>query len=56
MCLSIHDQTLFFGFFTFYVFWDFLNTQNKFMKVKKKKNTYKEMHDAQMHDNETFNA
>ena len=37
MCLSIHDQTLFFGFFTFYVFWDFSHRQNKCMKVKKKK-------------------
>ena len=37
----------------------FLHTQNKDIKVKSKQkpnNAYKEMHDAQMHDNETFNA
>ena len=28
----------------------------KCKKKKKKNNAYKEMHDAQMHDNEAFNA
>ena len=48
-----------FEFSTFYVFLDFLHTQNKDIKVRSKQkqnNAYKEMHDAQMYDNETSNA
>ena len=47
-----------FEFFTFYVVLDFY-TQNKDIKVRSKQkqnNAYKEMHDAQMHDNEASNA
>ena len=45
-----------FEFFTFYVFLDFLHTQKQKHKSKikcknNKNNAYKEMHDAQMHDN-----
>ena len=48
-----------FEFFTFYVVLDFLHTQNKDIKVRSKQkqnNAYKEMQDAQMHDNEASNA
>ena len=49
-----------FVFFTFYVFLDFYTQkQNHKSKIKCKnnqKNAYKEMHDAQMHDNEASNA
>ena len=50
-----------FEFFTFNVFLDFLHTQKQKYKSKikcksKKNNAYKEMHDAQMHDNEAYNA
>ena len=48
-----------FEIFTFLCGLGFLHTQNKDIKVRtkqKQNNAYKEMHDAQMHDNETFNA
>ena len=52
-----------FEFFTFYMFLDFffLHTQKQKHKSKikcknNKNNAYKEMHDAQMHDNEASNA
>ena len=47
-----------FEIFTFYVVLDFY-TQNKDIKVRSKQrqnNAYKEMHDAQMHENEASNA
>ena len=48
MCSSKHDQT----------FWIFTHTQKQMHEsnIKKKNNAYKEMHDAQMHDNEISNA
>ena len=50
-----------FEFFTFYVVLDFLHTQKQKHKSKikcknNKNNAHKEMHDAQMHDNEASNA
>ena len=48
-----------FEFFAFYVVLDFYTYKNKSIKVRsnaKTKNAYKEMHDAQMHDNEAFNT
>ena len=50
-----------FEFFTFYVFLDFLHTQKQKHKSKIKwennqNNAYKEMQDAQMYENEAFNA
>ena len=60
ICAQIYTIKLF-QFFTFYVVLDFLPTQNKKNKVwskqkQKQNNAYKEMHDAQMHGNETSNA
>ena len=57
MCSNIYDQT--FSIFHFSCGFGFLHTQNKDIKVKSKQkqnNAYKEMHDAQMHDNEASNA
>ena len=50
-----------FEFFTFDVFLDFLHTQkqkhkNKIKCKNNQNNAYKEMHDAQMHDNEVSNV
>ena len=40
------------------MYFGFLHTQKQKhkTKIKCKNNTYKEMHDAQMHDNKTSNA
>ena len=49
----------FLNFSLFMWFWIFTHTQNKDIKVRSKQkqnNVYKEMHDAQMHDNEASNA
>ena len=59
MCSNIYDQT--FSIFHFLCGFGFLLTQNKSNKVwskqkQKQNNAYKEMHDAQMHGNETSNA
>ena len=57
MCSNIYYQT-FWIFYFLYAF-GFLLTQNKSNKVwskQKQNNAYKEMHDAQMHDNEASNA
>ena len=61
-----HIQSNFLNFkhfevFTFYVVFGFLHTQKQKYKSKFKcknnqNNAYKEMHDAQMHDNEASNA
>ena len=50
-----------FEFFTFYVFFGFLYTQKQKHKSKincknNQNNAYKEMHDAQIHDNKASNA
>ena len=53
----IYDQT--FWIFHFLCGFGFLHTQNKDIKVRSKQkqnNAYKDMHDAQMHDNEASNA
>ena len=58
MCSSKLDQT--FWIFHFYAFLDFYTQKKKKKlhesKIKNKNNAYKEMHDAQMHDNEISNA
>ena len=59
MCSNIYDQT--FWIFHFLCSFGFLHTQNKDIKVRSnaqttKNNVYKKMHDAQMHDNEVYNA
>ena len=58
-CDQIYTIKLF-EFFTFYVVFGFLHTQKQKykskIKCKNKNNAYKEMHDAQMHDNEASNA
>ena len=48
----------FLDFSLFISFWIFTHTQKQMheSKIKNKNNAYKEMHDAQMHDNETSNA
>ena len=47
-----------FEFFTFYVVLDFYTHKIHKRKINNndKNNAYKEMHDAQMHDNEASNA
>ena len=60
ICAQTYTIKLF-EFFTFYVFLDFYIHKNKSIKVrsnakKYQNNAYKEMHDAQMHDKEAFNA
>ena len=58
MCSNIYDQT--FWIFHFLCgFWIFTHTklkQKKFKCKNNQNNAYKEMHDAQMHDNEASNA
>ena len=57
MCSNIYNQT--FSILHFLCGFGFLHTQNKDIKVRlkqKQNNAYKEMHDAQMHDNEASNA
>ena len=55
MCSSKLDQT--FWIFHFYAFLDFYTQKQMHeSKIKNKNNAYKEMHDAQMHDNEISNA
>ena len=56
MCLSKHDQT--FWIFHFLCVFGFLHTQNKSKKkekrkIKSKNNAYREMQDAQMHEDIT---
>ena len=56
-----HKRSNFLKIFQFLWVFEFLNTlKNRTSKVrstkKKQNNTYKKMHDAQMHDNETSNA
>ena len=50
----------FFEFFTFLWFWIFthikLKQKNKIKCKNNQNNAYKEVHDAQMHDNEASNA
>ena len=56
-CSNIYDKI--FEFFYFLCGFGFLHIQNKDIKVRSKQkqnNAYKEMHDAQMHDNEASNA
>ena len=61
ICAQTYTIKLF-QFFTFYVVLDFYSHKTKAIKYDKKKKTkkqnyaYKEMHDAQMHDNEVSNA
>ena len=49
-----------FEFFTFYVVLDFYShktkTKNNIKCKNNQNNAYKDMHDAQMHDNEASNA
>ena len=57
MCSNIYDQT--FWIWYFLCGFGFLHAQNKDIKVRSKQkqnSAYKEMHDAQMHDNEASNA
>ena len=59
MCSNIYNQT--FWIFHFLCVFGFLHTQNQKHKSKiisknNKNNAYKEMHNAQMHDNEAFNT
>ena len=56
-----HIRSNFLNFSLFMWFLDFLHTQKQKHKSKIKcknnqNNAYKEMHDAQMHDNEASNA
>ena len=58
MCSNIYDQT-FWIFHFLCVFGFFTHTKQKYkskINYENKNNVYKEMHDAQMHDNEAFNA
>ena len=58
MCSNKHDQT-FLDFSIFMRFWIFTHTKQKHkskINNKNKNYVYKEMHDAQMHDNEAFNT
>ena len=52
-----HIQSNFLSFPLFMCFWIFTHMKQKYKsKIKCKNNAYKEMHDAQMHDNEASNA
>ena len=54
-----HIRSNFLKFSLFMWFWIFTHTKQRHkskIKNKKQSNAYKEMHDAQMHDNEASNA
>ena len=54
-----HIRSNFLSFSLFLWFWIFTDTKQRHkskIKNKKQNNAYKDMHDAQMHDNEASNA